>query len=183
MVYVHLATGVEEIEAVTIVDVLRRGDIEVKTVSVTGSLEVTGRSGITILADILYEDANYRECSMIVLPGGIPGTPNLAKHDGLIKHIECFAEDESKMLAAICAAPQIFGELGILKGKKATIYPGLQNHLKGAEYITDRVVVDGRFITSAGPGTAMEFAVALVENLAGRSVAESVSNGLLMQNR
>lgn len=181
MVYVHLATGVEEIEAVTIVDVLRRGNIDVKTISVTGNLEVTGRSGITILADILYEEANYRECNMIVLPGGIPGTPNLARHEGLIRHIKCFAEDESKMLAAICAAPQIFGELGLLKGKKATVYPGLQAHLIDAEYLTDRVVMDGRFITSAGPGTAMEFAVALVEILAGDQVADSVRSGLLMR--
>jgi len=181
MVYVHLATGVEEIEAVTIVDVLRRGNIDVQTVSVTGSREVTGRSGITVLADILYEEADYKKCSMIVLPGGIPGTPNLAGHEGLIRHIECFAEDDSKMLAAICAAPQIFGELGLLKGKKATIYPGLQSHLKGAEYSTDRVVIDGRFITSAGPGTAMEFAVALVEILTDRKTAESVKSGLLFK--
>lgn len=179
MVYVHLANGVEEIEAVTIVDVLRRGGIEVETVSVTGSREVTGRSDITLVADLLYEDADYKKCDMIVLPGGIPGTPNLARHEGLIRHIQCFAEDENKMLAAICAAPQIFGELGILKGKKATIYPGLQHHLKGADYSTDRVVIDGRFITSAGPGTAMEFAVALVEILAGKQTADSVKSGLL----
>lgn len=180
MIYVHLADGFEEIEAVTIVDVLRRAEVTVETVSMTGKKEVTGAHRLTVLADILYEDANYEQCEMIVLPGGMPGTTNLAAHEGLIKHIKCFA-DQGKKLAAICAAPMVFGQIGLLKGKKATIYAGMENYLTGAQYCADEVVKDGNVITSKGPGTAAAFALALVAEMKGKDAAEQVKAGMLIK--
>ncbi|MFR8073029.1 MAG: DJ-1/PfpI family protein, partial [Anaerovoracaceae bacterium] len=103
MIYVHLAEGFEEIEALTAVDVLRRASIDVQTVSMTGNKVVTGTHGVPVTADILYEDGNYEDCEMIVLPGGMPGAANLQAHEGLLAHIKCFAEN-GKKLAAICAA-------------------------------------------------------------------------------
>lgn len=179
MVYVYLAEGFEEVEALTAVDVMRRGGITVQTVSITGNKTVKGTHGISVEADILYEDTDHAKCEMIVLPGGLPGADYLNEHEGLAKHIACFAKDESKKLAAICAAPQVFGTCGILEGKKATIYPSMESHLKGGQATGDNVTVDGNIITGMGPALAMEFALKLVEELKGRSAAEEVAKGLL----
>lgn len=179
MVYVHLAEGFEEVEALTIVDLLRRAKIEVQTVSVTGNKKVMGTHNIPVEADILYEEANYQECEMIVLPGGLPGSTNLQAHEGLTAHIKCFAADENKKVAAICAAPMAFGSCGILEGKKATIYPGMEKHLTGAQPTGEGVTVDGRIITGMGPAWAMEFALALIEQLRDRKTADDVASGLL----
>lgn len=178
MVYVHLATGFEEIEALTVIDLLRRAGIEVESVSITGNKLVTGTHDIPVEADILYEEADYTTCEMIVLPGGLPGADYLGEHEGLVKHIRCFAES-GKYLAAICAAPQVFGAQGVLEGKKATIYPGMEDCLKGGQPQKDIVVQDGKVITSRGPATAMPFALKLIEVLKGKSTAESVADGLL----
>lgn len=178
MIYVHLATGFEEIEALTIVDVLRRCGCDIQLVSVTGNGSVEGAHGITVESDVLFEDADYENCNMIVLPGGMPGTVNLLAHKGLCDMIGRFAREE-RYLAAICAAPMVLGQLGVLKGKKATIYPGMESELKGAEALSDRVVRDGAVITSKGPGTAMEFALELGGILCGRDVAEETRQGLL----
>lgn len=178
MIYVHLAEGFEEVEALTAVDVLRRAEIEVNTVSVTGKKTVTGTHGIPVEADILYEDADYTKCEMIVLPGGMPGASNLQAHEGLLAHVKCFAENNKK-LAAICAAPMIFGACGILEGKNATIYPGMENCLSGANATGEAVEVAGNIITGKGPALAMEFALALVESLKGRDVADAVAKDLL----
>lgn len=183
MIYIHLAEGFEEIEALTAVDVLRRATIETQTVSITGAKAVKGTHGIVVEADILYEEADYSSCDMIVLPGGLPGADYLEAHEGLAKHIKCFAEDESKKLAAICAAPQVFGTCGILEGKKATIYPSMESHLKGGEATGENVTVDGNIITGMGPALAMEFALKLVEELKGKSAAEEVAAGLLYDRR
>jgi 4-methyl-5(b-hydroxyethyl)-thiazole monophosphate biosynthesis len=112
MVYVHLAEGFEEIEALTVVDVLRRADIDVKTVSITGNEIVRGAHDISVSADILFDKADYKSCQMIVLPGGMPGTANLAKHEGLAAQLTNFAE-EGKWLSAICAAPSVLGGLSL----------------------------------------------------------------------
>lgn len=170
MVFVHLADGFEEIEALAVVDVLRRADIKVKTVSVTGSKNVRGAHDIVVVADLLFQEADYATCEMIVLPGGMPGTANLASHEGLVKQIGVFAQ-EGKWIAAICAAPSILGKMSLLNGLRATSYPGYENDIIGAVYTEDRVVLDGSFITSRGAGTAVEFALKLVELLKDENAA------------
>lgn len=178
MVYVHLANGFEEVEALTVIDLLRRAEIEVKSVSITGDKRVMGTHNIPVEADILYEEADYTECDMIVLPGGLPGADYLGEHEGLVKHINCFAEND-KYLAAICAAPQVFGAQGVVDGKKATIYPGMEKCLKGALPQDEIVVQDGKIITSMGPATAMPFALKLIEVLKGKEASDAVAAGLL----
>ena len=183
MVYIHLAEGFEEIEALTIVDILRRAGIGAQTVSITGERKVMGTHGIPVEADVLFEDADYEACEMIVLPGGLPGADNLQAHEGLAKHIVSFASDDAKKLAAICAAPQVFGACGILEGKKATIYPSMEDCLCGGQATDANVTVDGNIITGMGPALAMEFALALVSELKGAEAADAVAEGLLYARR
>ena len=179
-VYVHLATGFEEIEALTVIDVLRRADVDVESVSVTGELLVEGAHGIKVQADLPFEEADYDKAGMIVLPGGMPGTTNLGAHRGLMEKIDEFAKAD-RPLAAICAAPMILGEAGYLKGKRATIYPSMESHLKGAVVEGKDVERDGNIITSKGPATAFKFALAIVEFIKGPEVAAAVSKGLLLK--
>lgn len=179
MIFVHLAEGFEEIEAVTVVDILRRAGLDAYFVSVGETSKVKGAHGMSIEADYMFEDVDYSACDMIVLPGGLPGAHNLRDHEGLRKEISEF-QKEGKGLAAICAAPLVFGDLGILEGKKATIYPGMEEELKGAEYIPFPVVRDTNIITSQGPATAMRFALAIVEFFKGEEAKESLSQDLLM---
>lgn len=179
MVYVYLGEGFEEIEALTAVDVLRRAGIEVQTVSITGNKMVKGTHGINVEADMLYEGAAHELCEMIVLPGGLPGADYLNAHAGLAKHIKCFADDKTKKLAAICAAPQVFGTCGILEGKKATIYPDMEECLEGGKPTGENVTVDGNIITGMGPALAMEFALKLVEEIKGKDAADEVADDLL----
>lgn len=181
MVYVHLAEGFEEIEALACVDIMRRVGIETITVSMTGQRLVKSVRNVVIEADILFEEADYKVCDMIVLPGGMPGARNLGNHKGLVSHIREFAQ-KNKWVAAICAAPMILGQEGLLKDRKATIFPGMEENLINAETVYDRVVVDGNFITSQGPGTAMEFAIAIVEVLKGAKTAEKLKKDLVMFN-
>jgi len=178
MVYVHLADGFEEIEALTIVDLLRRAGVETETVSITGRLPVTGAHDVKVIADILFEDAVYSDCELIVLPGGLPGATNLDEHDGLKEKIISF-HNQGKGLAAICAAPLVFGHAGILDGKKATCYPGFEKELGDAEAMTDTVVVDGNIITSQGPATAIPFALTIIETLKGKDAADEIASGIL----
>lgn len=178
MVYVHFAKGFEEIEAVTVMDVLRRGGIETESVSITGDKTVRGAHGVSVYADLLFEEADYGGCEMIVLPGGMPGTKNLLAHDGLISEITSFAENR-KYLAAICAAPLILGKLNLLIGRKATIYPGMEEDLAGAKACGDIVVKDGNIITSRGPGTAIEFSLAIVDTLKGKDEAIRLRKALV----
>lgn len=179
-VYVHLATGFEEIEALTVVDVLRRAQIDVESVSVTGDLLVEGAHGIKVQADLLFEDGDYDNLGMIVLPGGIPGTPNLGAHKGLMEKIDQFVK-EDRPLAAICAAPMLLGEAGYLQGKRATIYPSMEDYLKGAIVEGNDVERDGNIITSKGPATAFEFALAIIEIIKGPEEAAIVGKGLLLK--
>lgn len=179
MVYVHLAYGFEELEALSVVDLLRRVEVPVRLVSVTGEKLVKGAHGIGVEADVLFEDADYESCEMIVLPGGLPGTFGLRDHGGLTAKIKEFAA-AGKKVSAICAAPLVLGGLGVLEGKKATIYPGMEEHLTGAEPTGMRVVKDGNIITSQGPGTAMEFALAIVAELCGDQVSEDLRKDLIL---
>lgn len=181
MIYVHLAKGFEEIEALTCVDLLRRAGLPVETVSCDPARTVTGSHGISVEADTLFVSADYDGAEMIVLPGGMPGTTNLRAHEKLCQKIREFAAAEDKKVAAICAAPMILGQLGLLEGKKATIYPGMEEELKGAIVAgeDEKVVTDGNIMTSKGPGTAMDFALAIIKWVAGDEKYEEVKNGLI----
>lgn len=178
MVLIHLADGFEEVEALTVVDVLRRAGVDAKTVSMSGDQLVRGTHGIEVKADLPFDEANYEACEMIVLPGGLPGATNLRDHAGLTARIREFAK-AGKNLAAICAAPMAFGACGILEGKEATIYPGMEAELAGAKATGENVTVCGNIITGKGPALAMEFALALVEQLKGAETRENVAEGLL----
>ncbi len=178
MIYVHLADGFEEVEAVTIVDLLRRAEIETKTVSVMEEKLVAGAHGMRLKADLLFDEADYDTCDMIVLPGGMPGALNLRNHDELGELITEFAMT-GKGLAAICAAPMALDARGALNGKTATIYPGMQNELHMASYIDSGVVEDGNVITAKGPAYAIGFALSIIEKIKGRSAADEVADGLL----
>lgn len=179
MVYIHLAQGFEEVEALTCVDLLRRVGIETYMVSMTGEEIVKSVRGVGIQSDLLFEEADYNSCDMIVLPGGMPGAKNLGDHCELVQQIVRFAET-GKWIAAICAAPMVFGHNRLLEGKKATIFPGMEEHLIGAKCSNDRVVIDGNVITSKGPGTAMEFALAIVGVLKGTEASDKLRNDLVL---
>lgn len=176
---VHLAEGFEEIEAVSIIDVLRRAKFQVSVISVTENLEVTGSHGIKIMADQLFSAVNYDIIDMIVLPGGMPGTTNLNNHLGLREQILNFSESQ-KPLAAICAAPLVFGNLGILKGKKATCYPGFENQLNGAVVTNENIVIADNIITGKGVGVAIEFALSIVEMIKGKKYAHELAKKMIV---
>lgn len=177
MVYLFLADGCEEVEALTVVDILRRAEIEVETVSIMGRNHVISSHNVEIVADILFE-AITDDAEMLILPGGIPGTPNLAAHAGLDRLIRESA-DKGIYLAAICAAPTVYGEKGLLKGRKATCYPGMEDGLTGAEVSYDKVVTDGNFITSRGLGTAIDFGLKLVEILKDKDTADAIAHKIV----
>jgi 4-methyl-5(b-hydroxyethyl)-thiazole monophosphate biosynthesis len=163
-IYVHLAEGFEEIEAITIIDVLRRAGLNVITVSITDNNIVTGSHKIPVKADILFKDADYDNAEMILLPGGMPGAKNLSEHKGLNSQILKFFK-ENRPIGAICAAPMVLGKLDILKGKKAVCYPGYESYLNGATIINAPVVHDGNVITGRGAGVALQFALEIVRFL------------------
>lgn len=175
---VFIAEGFEEIEALTVVDVLRRGGVEVTMVSVTEDPFVEGAHGIEVMTNAINEYTVDDE-DMIVLPGGLPGAHNLRKSPLVCDAIAKF-NDARKFIGAICAAPYILGELGVLANRKATCYPGFEKHLKGAEYTARPVEVDGNIITGNGPSAATKFSLALLAALAGESVAADVAKGMLI---
>ncbi len=179
LVIVHLAEGFEEIEAVTIIDVLRRAGLTVKTVSITGNYAVSGAHSIEIIADQLFEEVDYDNGAMIVLPGGMPGAKNLNDHQGLTSQIMNY-HNQGKYLAAICAAPLVFGNLGILKGKDAVCYPGFESYLTDAKINYNPVQKDGHVITGRGVGTALEFSLQIVHCLMGEENALTLSKALLV---
>ncbi|MCX7921258.1 MAG: DJ-1/PfpI family protein [Clostridia bacterium] len=178
-VYVHLADGFEEIEAVSIVDVLRRAEIDVETVSIMGRKEVRGAHDIVVLSDILFEEADYPKADMIILPGGLPGVNNLEAHEGLKEQLKDFIE-QGKWIGAICAAPMILGRMGLLEGKSVTCYPGCEPQLRGANTTKESSVWDGKVITSRGPGTSIDFALKVVEALEGADIANALKQGMIV---
>ncbi len=173
MVYLFLADGFEEIEGLTVVDLLRRAEIKITTVSITRELMVAGSHGIKVDADGLFEDYDYSDAELLVLPGGMPGTKNLAAHNELIELLKKFKR-EDKALAAICAAPSILGENGLLKGKEVTCFPGFEDKLLGAKATGARAVTDGNIITGKGMGTAIEFSLEIIRFLANDETAEKI---------
>lgn len=180
-IFVFLATGFEEIEALTPVDVLRRAGLSVQTVSVMEEQTVSGAHGVPVVADRMFADINLEDAEMILLPGGLPGATNLDAHQGLSDMILAFAA-EGKPLAAICAAPLVLGNRGLLDGKKATCYPGFETYLAGADYTANLVEVDGNFITGKGPGAAMAFAFAIVEKYCGKVKVQELKQGMMIES-
>lgn len=177
---VHLAEGFEEIEAVTIIDVLRRAGLDVVTVSVTGNRRVIGAHNIEMKADILFEEVDYSKGKMIILPGGMPGAKNLNEHEGLKSQIIEYQANE-KYLAAICAAPLVLGNLGILNGKKAVCYPGFETYLRGAKVLSVPYIVDNKIITGRGIGAALQFSLEIVRILKGSESAEQLRKAMLVE--
>jgi len=177
-VLVPLAGGVEEIEAITIIDILRRAELNVTTVALADRT-VSGAHGINVIADKTLSEVKDSNFDALILPGGMPGTTNLLESEELKKLIKTHF-DSSKLTGAICAAPWVLSDTGVLKGKTATCYPGFEDKFSDTtEKSTDRVVVDDNVITSRGPGTAMEFALKIVEKMRGDSVANNLREGLI----
>ena len=178
-VAVFLADGFEEVEAMAPIDILRRGSIDVTTVSIMGRKEVHGSHGIDVMADALIEDTDLDAMDMLVLPGGKMGTQNEEACKALTDKVKEF-DAAGKYVAAICAAPTILGHLGIVNGKKATCYGGLEGELKGADTCADPVVVDGHIITSRGMGTSVAFGLKLLEIFTDKDSAEKMAKAIMV---
>ncbi|MFI3207210.1 MAG: DJ-1 family glyoxalase III [Clostridia bacterium] len=172
MIYLFLAEGFEEIEALAVVDIIRRAEVSIKTVGV-GSDEITGSHGITVKADMQIKDITTDDMEMIILPGGMPGTLNL-EHDIIVKTCIRYCIDNDKYICAICAAPSILGHLGLLNGKKAVCFPGFEQELIGAINPDERVCVDGKIITARAAGVTCEFAIKIVENFVSVDEAKKI---------
>ncbi len=179
-VFVFLADGFEEIEGLTVVDILRRAGVDVTMMSVTGSLSIRGSHDIGVQADCLFDAKEAGEADMLVLPGGMPGTLTLKEHEGLNELFRKF-DREKRNIAAICAAPSILGGLGMLKGKKACSYPGFEDKLDGADVQQVPVVTDGHITTGRGMGVAIPFALRLTAILCGEDNAEEVRKSIVYQ--
>lgn len=177
-VYIFMADGFEEIEGLTVVDMMRRENIDIFMVSLNDKPQVTGSHNITVKTDGTMADVDDDAASMFVLPGGMPGTNHLAANKRLGEILKKAASDD-KYVAAICAAPSVLGGLGLLNGKDATCYPGFENRLTGARCKTDRVVVDGHTITSRGMGTAIEFAAQLIALLKDEETAKALKASIM----
>lgn len=176
-VYVLLAEGFEEVETFAPVDLLRRAGVSVQTVSIDGTVVVRGARGIEAVADLPLSELKYEEMAMLVLPGGYPGYENLGKSEA-VRALILRAVADGKKIAAICGAPSVLGDLGVLKGQRATCYPGMENTL-GCEAVAEPVVHSGPFITSRGVGTALDFALALVAELSSAEKAAEIRKGIV----
>ena len=177
---IYLAEGFEEIEALTVADVLRRAGVDVNIIAVSDVVEVKGAHNITVIADKTFDEIDNKSADILILPGGMPGTTNLEKHEGLKSLIKEFYKEE-KYIAAICAAPSILGKMGLLESSMATCYPGFEKDLHGAIHSDDLVIRHKNIITSKGPGTAMLFALELVEILVGREITEEIKESMIIQ--
>jgi len=175
-VLVPLAEGFEELEAVTIIDMLRRAGIKV-VVAALGRNPVTGAHGIALTADATMDAVSGQEFDLVALPGGMPGAANL-KDDARIRGIIRRLHDSGRHVAAICAAPMVLAAAGVLEGRRATAFPGFLDHAAGVTVVDDPVVVDGRVITSRGPGTALDFALELVAQLQGNGARRQIESRL-----
>ena len=177
MIYFFLANGFEEVEAIAPLDLLRRAGLSVTTVGVGGK-EITGAHGITVQADLTDEQYDDEHPTLVFLPGGMPGTLNLAASPTVERAIRSALTNDA-YLCAICAAPSILGDMGILRGKEAICYPGFEDRLTGARISTQRVVRDGKIITAAGMGVAVELGLSLVELLVSREKAEELRHAII----
>ena len=179
--FLFLAEGFEEVEALTAVDVLRRAGMPVKTVSITSALQVKGAHGVIVSADVLYDNTMFRDAAWLILPGGLPGADNLHDYSPLIGLLRNQLESNRGRIAAICAAPAVvLGAEGMLRGRRATCYPGFESKLLGAEYVDAPVVRDDKFVLGNGPANALLWALTIVEEELGQEKAANVANGMLV---
>ncbi len=173
MIIEFLADGFEVIEALTPVDVLKRAGADIFTVSISGSKSVVSSCGITVEADMLLSELESPEAEAVILPGGMPGASNLRANEKVCA-ITADAAKSGRLVAAICAAPYVLGELGLLKDKKAICYPGFEDRLFGAALSENKVARDGNIITAAGMGVALDFSLEIASYLYGRDKAEKI---------
>mgnify|MGYP000760777725 FL=1 len=176
--YVFLADGFEEIEGLTVVDIMRRAKIDVETISITGQKQINGAHKIIVEADRLFEETDFSDGDMLVLPGGMPGTLNLAGNETLAALIRSY-DDQGKKLAAICAAPSILGVMGILKDKNAVCFPGFEEKLAGANVLDVPAVTDKNVTTGRGMGAATDFALELIRVLQGEDKAKEMAEKIV----
>lgn len=177
-VAVLLADGFEEIEGLTVADVLRRAGIRLDMVSIMKREWVTGAHQIQVKADCLFETTDFSEVQMVVLPGGLKGMQNLEAHEGVQKLLRRF-EGEHRYIGAICAAPTILGRMGLLEGRKATAYPSMEDGLLGADVSYEGVVADGNVITGRGMGVSIDFALRLIEALRDKELADEIAEQIV----
>lgn len=177
-VYVFMADGFEDVEALIPVDVLRRGGVEVVTVSTTEFPSVESAHGVSIETDLLFEQCDFSDADLLMLPGGMPGASNLFAHEGVCNAVKAQAA-AGKKVSAICAAPAVvLAPLGILDGKRATCYPGFESALEKATYTGDLVTVDGNVTTAEGPAAAFPYAYELLAQLVDKQTADQVAEGM-----
>lgn len=181
--YLFLADGFEEIEAISVVDILRRAGMQIETVSVTESLQVTGSHNVMVTADLLFADTDFSDALWLILPGGMPGATNLSKHSQLTRLLT-YHNNANGKIAAICASPAVvLAPLGILDGKNAICYPGFEKMMTNVKLDYKPVVTDGTLITANGPAAAMQFALSIVANTLGDDKAREIAEGLLLYER
>ncbi len=173
MLYIFLANGFETVEAMAPIDLCRRAGLDIKTVSITNDKTVISSHNIPVVADITLNEVNFDDAAMLILPGGMPGTTNLEKCDTLINELKKHY-NAGKKIAAICAAPKILGALNMLAGKKACIFPGMEDNLIGAIVEYNKVSKDGNIITSRGMGCATDFGAAIVAEFCGQEKADEL---------
>lgn len=178
MIYTFFAPGFEEVEALAPIDIMRRAGLQVKTVSITGQLTVMGAHGIGVVADSLFADNDYSDAELLFLPGGMPGATNLDACQPL-RDLIMAHNAQDKPLAAICAAPLVYGNLGLAEGKKMTCYPGFEKYLIGAEYTAALTQRDGLMFTGKGPGAALQLGYDLVEYFCGADTANDLKKGMM----
>lgn len=178
--FLFLATGFEEIEALGTVDILRRGGVRVTTVSIMGDLKVMGAHNIPVIADYVFEDTDFSDVDVLILPGGIPGSNHLNTCTRL-KDLILEKSKENVLLAAICAGPMVLGGLGLLKGRKATCFPFFEPTMTGAIPSDEGVVQDGNIITSKGPGFVFGFGLTILKSLRDEEIANEVAAALLTE--
>ena len=179
MVYIFLADGFEEMEAMAPIDILRRGGVKVTTVGV-GGRQITGSHGVPFVADCQLGEVDLSDGQMLLLPGGLPGADNLRDSE-LVCAALLQAYERGAYIGAICAAPYVLGQLGLLKGRRATCYPGFEDRLLGAQATGEAVVVDGNIITAKGPGVADQFGFQLLSSLMGEACSSQVRKEMQWQ--
>lgn len=178
-VYVFLAEGFEEIEAITIIDVIRRADIPVTTVSITGKNEVNGAHNIPLVTDKLFNEVDFTDSEMLILPGGMPGSNNLQAYKPLADLLR-EKNAANQRIGAICAAPKVLGANGLLNGKQAVCYPGFETELKGSDVQYSKFITSHNITTSRGPGTAFDFALEVVRLLKGEELSKTLKDAMLV---